>query len=78
MGPRYSIGQKVVIRPVSEKGFTLRESDVTTYAGQTGQISNFYSISPNASQIFHIYKVRIGPQKKEIVVYEDEMEPNLT
>jgi hypothetical protein len=78
MGPKYVIGQKVVIHPVSEKGFTQRESDVTTYAGQVGQVSDFYSISPSAGQIFHMYKVRVGPQKKEIVVYEDEMEACLS
>ena len=77
MGPKYSIGQKVIIHPVSEKGLTQRESEVSTYAGQVGQVSNFYSISPSAGQIFHMYKVRVGTQRKEIVVYEDEMEAKL-
>ena len=78
MGPRYNVGQKVVIHPVSEKGLTQRESDVSRFAGQVGHVSNLYSISPNAGQIFHIYRVRVGPQKTEIVVYEDEMEPALS
>ena len=78
MGPKFAIGQRVVINPVSEKGPTQRDNDVMTYAGQVGQVSNFYSISPSAGQIFHIYKVRIGREKKEIVVYEDEMEINLS
>jgi hypothetical protein len=78
MGPKYAIGQKVIIQPVSEKGLTQRDSDVSAYAGQVGQISNFYSISPNAGQIFHMYKVRVGPEKKEIVVYEDEMQAKLS
>jgi len=77
MGPKYAIGQKVIIHPVSEKGQTQRETDLSTYAGQVGQVSNFYSISPSAGQIFHMYKVSVGPQKKEIVVYEDEMEAKL-
>jgi hypothetical protein len=77
MGPKYAIGQRVLINPVSEKGLTQRENDLTKYAGQVGQVSNFYSISPSAGQIFHIYRVRVGPEKKEIVVYEDEMEANL-
>jgi hypothetical protein len=76
-GPKYSIGQKVIINPVSEKGLTQRESDLSTYAGQVGQVANFYSISPSGGQIFHMYKVRVGEEKKEIVVYEDEMEPKL-
>jgi hypothetical protein len=77
MGPKYIIGQQVVIHPVSEQGLTQRESDLATYAGQVGKVSNFYSISPSAGQIFHMYKVRVGPERKEIVVYEDEMEPKL-
>jgi hypothetical protein len=78
VGPKYAIGQKVIIHPVDEKGLTQRETDVTSFSGQIGQIANFYSISPTAGQIFHIYKVRVGKDKKEIVVYEDEMEANLT
>ncbi len=78
MGPKFAIGQRVVINPVSEKGLTQRDNDVMIYAGQVGQVSNFYSISPSAGQIFHIYKVRVGREKKEIVVYEDEMEANLS
>ena len=78
MGPKYTIGQKVVINPVNEKGLTQRENDITAYAGQVGQVSNLYSISPNSGQIFHIYQVRVGRDKREIVVYEDEMEANLS
>ena len=78
MEPKYVIGQKVIIHPVSEKGLTQRENDINTYAGQVGEISNFYSISPSAGQIFHIYNVRVGKEKKEIVVYEDEMEACLS
>lgn len=78
MGPKYAIGQKVIINPVNEKGLSQRENDITAYAGQVGQVSDFYSISPSAGQIFHIYKVRVGVEKKEIVVYEDEMEASLS
>jgi len=78
MGPKYAIGQKVIINPVSEKGLTQRESDLTTYAGQVGQVSDLYSISPSAGQIFHMYKVRVGRERKEIVVYEDEMAAKLS
>ena len=78
MGPKYAIGQKVIIQPVSEKGLTQRESDVSAYAGQVGQVANLYTISPSAGQIFHMYQVRVGPEKKIIVVYEDEMEAKLS
>ncbi len=78
MGPKYTVGQKVVIHPVSEKGLTQRDSDLTTYAGQIGQVSDLYTISPSAGQIFNMYQVRVGRERKLIVVYEDEMEACLT
>jgi hypothetical protein len=74
--PRYAKGQKVIIKLVSEGGTTQRENSVNEYAGQVGEISNFYWISPRIEQIFYIYKVKVGKDlKKEIVVYEDELEP---
>ena len=73
MAAKYTVGQQVIIHPVSEKGTTQRETDISRYAGQKGQISNYYWISPRAGQVFYIYNVRIGPEKKEIVVYEDEL-----
>ena len=76
--PRYVKGQRVIIRPVSEKGLTQRENDINLYAGQVGEVSNFYWISPRTGQVFYIYNVRVGKQRKEIVVYEDEMEACLS
>ncbi len=75
--PRYAKGQKVVIKPVNENGLTQREDSVNLYAGQIGEIANFYWISPRIEQIFYIYKVKVGKEgkKQEIVVYEDELEP---
>jgi hypothetical protein len=74
MGAKYQIGQKVIIRPVSEQPLTSRESDIDTYAGQIGEVSNFYWISPRSSEIFYIYNVRVGSGYKELVLYEDELE----
>jgi hypothetical protein len=34
-------------------------------------------MTPPAGQTFFIYNVRVGREKKEIVVYEDELEPVL-
>ena len=76
--PRYVKGQKVIIQPVNEKGLTQREYDIYTYAGQVGEISNYYWISPRTGQIFYIYNVRVGRERKEIVAYEDELQANLT
>ncbi|MGD1118864.1 MAG: hypothetical protein ABR886_05190 [Dehalococcoidales bacterium] len=76
--PRYTKGQKVVIRPISETGATQREYNVSEYASKVGEISNYYWISPREGQIFFIYNVRVGKERKEIVVYEDELEPYLS
>mgnify|MGYP001137923262 CR=1 FL=1 len=76
--PRYVKGQKVIIRPVSEKGMMQREYDINMYAGQVGEITNYYWISPRTGQVFYIYNVRVGKERKEIVVYEDEIEPSLS
>ena len=76
--PRYIRGQKVVIKPVSESGLSQRESDINKYAGQVGEVSRYYWITPRTGQVFYIYNVRVGAEKREIVVYEDEMEPCLS
>jgi hypothetical protein len=76
--PRYAKGQRVIIKPVNEKGITQRENNVNEYAGQVGEISKFYWISPRTGQIFYIYNVRVGKERKEVVVYEDELEPCLS
>ena len=76
--PRYVKGQKVIIKPVSEDGLSRRESDINKYAGQVGEVAKYYWISPRTGQIFYIYNVRVGADRKEIVVYEDEMEPCLS
>jgi hypothetical protein len=76
--PRYAKGQKVILRPVSESGVSRRESEINLYAGQVGEVSGYYWISPRTGQFFYIYNVKVGPERKEIVVYEDEMEPKLS
>jgi hypothetical protein len=75
--PRFAKGQKVLIKPASDKNVTQREADINEYAGKIGEITNFYFINPRTEQIFYIYKVKVGDrEKKEIVVYEDELEPS--
>ena len=77
--PRYVKGQKVVIKPAGDAGITQRENSVNEYAGQLGEISSYYWISPRSEHVFYIYKVKVGKEgaKKEIVVYEDELAPAL-
>ena len=77
-GPKYLVGQKVVLQPISGQGVSQRENDITEYAGQVGQVSNYYWISPRNGQVFYIYNVKVGDKKKEIAVYEDEIEPCLS
>ena len=75
--PRFNKGQQVVIKPVDEKGVTKREYDVNAYAGTLGEISDFYFVNMHGGQVFYIYHVKVGKDKKDIVVYEDELEPVL-
>jgi hypothetical protein len=77
-GPKFVKGQKVVLQPVSGEGKSQRENDLSEYAGQVGQVSNYYWISPRNGQVFYIYNVKVGEKKKEIAVYEDEIEPCLS
>ena len=76
--PKYIVGQKVIVQPVSEQGATKRENEINQYAGQVGEISNYYWINPRNGQIFYMYNVQVGEQRKEIAVYEDELEPCLS
>jgi hypothetical protein len=75
VNPKYEIGQKVVIRPVNEQRLSLRDSDIESYAGQIGQVSDYYWISPRTGKFFYMYTVRIGTDYKELVLHEDELEP---
>jgi transglutaminase-like putative cysteine protease len=78
MGPKYEVGQKVIIRPVKGQPLSLRESDIERYAGKIGEISNYYWVSPRTTEVFYIYTVRIETDfEREVVLYEDELEPCL-
>ncbi len=74
MNPKYEIGQKVIIKPVNDQPVSLRVSDIESYAGQIGEVSNYRWISPPTGQVFYIYTVRTGADYKELVLHEDEME----
>ena len=41
-------------------------------------VSNYYWITPANGQFFYIYNVKVDDNRKEIVVYEDEIEPCLS
>lgn len=73
MRAKYRIGQKVRIIPVGER-LLLRDNALDTYAGQIGEVVNYYWISPRDGNVFYIYTVRTGAGRKELVLHEDEIE----
>jgi len=76
--PKYIIGQRVIIQPVSEQNLTQRENDISLFAGQVGEVCDYFWMNPPSGKVFYIYNVLVGVNKKEIVVYEDEIEPCLS
>ncbi len=74
MAPKYEIGQKVTITPVKNQHLSPRDSDIEPYAGQTGEVTDYYWISPNRDKVFYIYTIRMGADNKEIVLHEDEIQ----
>ena len=73
MVPKYEIGQKVIIKPVKDDYVSPRDSSIEPYAGQVGEVTNYYWISPSAGDVFCMYSVRVSPDIKEIMLYEDEI-----
>ena len=73
MAPKYEIGQKVIIAPVKNQRLSPRDSDLEPYAGQIGEIIDYYWISPNTGEMFYIYTVRMDTDRKEVVLHEDEL-----
>ena len=74
MAPKYGIGQKIIIRPVKNQALGPRDCTIEPYAGQIGEVTDYYGISPRAGEAFYIYTVRVGMGYKEIALHEDEIE----
>ncbi len=74
MPPKYEIGQKVVITPVNNQSLSPRDSGIKPLAGKIGEVIDYYWISPNTGEMFYIYTVRMDTDRKEAVLYEDEIE----
>jgi len=51
-----------------------RDCAIDAYAGQIGEVTNYYWISPHHSEVFYIYIVRVGSGYKEVALHEDEIE----
>jgi len=74
--PQFQPGQKIKISPVSGSAQGPRDSTLEQYAGQIGEVINYYWISPRFGEVFCIYAVRVSPSNDEIVLHEDEIEEN--
>ena len=74
MIPKYEKGQKVTITPVSSQPLSSRDADIEEYAGQTGEIKDYFWISKRGgAEVFYIYTVAVEPEHKEVVLHEDEL-----
>lgn len=73
MEPKYKIGQRVIAKPVKSQTLSARSSGIEQYAGQSGIVTNYYWIRPDAGDVFFIYTVKMGGSQEEIVLYEDEL-----
>ena len=73
MTTKYSIGQKVVITPVSEQHLSARDADLAPYAGQLGEVIDYHGIN-SSSGTFYIYTIKMQSDSREIVLHEDELE----
>ena len=74
MAPKYVKGQRVKIVPVESQRSYARGSELELYAGKSGEVTDFYSISVRLDipRTFYVYTVRIGDN--DIVVHEDELQ----
>ncbi len=75
MAPKYEIGQKVRITPVTNQNLSPRNFDLEPYAGQSGVVTDYYWISlSRGAEVLYIYTVQIGKSHKEVVLHEDELD----
>ncbi len=77
MSAKYGVGEKVIVRPISDQTLSTRDAALESFDGQSGEIVSFYSISPSPGQVFDTYTVSIGPGSKKVVLHEDEIEAQL-
>jgi len=75
MNPRYRVGQKVIIRPPTGQPRGSRDSTLEPYAGQIGEVIDYYWISTRFGEVFYIYRVRVASDNSEIILHEDEIAP---
>ncbi len=77
MDPKYEIGQQVVITPAKGQLLSPRDSTIEPYAGQVGKVTDYYWITADMGKVFYMYTVQIGTDPKEVVLHEDELQPDI-
>ena len=77
MVSKYEKGQKVIITPVESQHLSPRETDLESYAGKSGKVTDYYWISSGRGEVFYIYNVRIDADNKDIVLHEDELQVHI-
>jgi hypothetical protein len=75
MGPKYQIGQDIIVRPVKYPNVPPKDADIDEFAGRMGKVVNYHWIQPTKGQVFYIYTVRLGEGLKDVILHEDEMSP---
>ena len=74
MNPKCNVGQKIVIKPANNQTDLPRDCTIASYAGQIGEVTRYYWLSPREGEVFYLYTVRVGTGYDEIALYEDEIE----
>jgi len=78
MGQKFKIGQKVRVTPVREQQLSSRDAGLEPYAGQVGEVTDYYWMSSSKGKTFYIYTVRMERDGKDVVLHEDELEAYIT
>ena len=74
MAPKYEVGQKVAIKLTKSKQLSPRDANLKQFIGKSGEITDYHWISMDRGvNVFYLYTVRIGDEKKEVVLHEDEL-----
>ena len=74
MESKYKIGQRIIAKSVKSQALSARSSGIEQYVGQSGIVTDYYWIRPDAGEVFYIYTVKMGESQEKIVLYEDELE----
>jgi hypothetical protein len=77
MAAKFEIGRKVRIKPADSGKISLRDCAIDEYAGQVGEIIDYYWLNTRNGEVIYIYTVRVGSGLKEIALHDDEIEAHI-